>query len=223
MIRQKSRHFTLPNATKFTTAGPLVIDSLSITFYPLFQLYKVKPFVKNEGESFTLQNISISMSSKDSAMNILSGNANITSLAPGATKEASGVFNVSVDPNFTGIFNFDFEFSSDGWLYWRDSSEKVITGFEEEITLPISYNLYQNYPNPFNPSTTIKYSIPQLSFVTIKIYDVLGGEVATLVNENQIPGNYEVEFNSHSDEGQNLTSGVYFYKLMQALMLKRRR
>ena len=51
--------------------------------------------------------------------------------------------------------------------------------------VPNEYLLYQNYPNPFNPTTTIKYSVPKLSFVTIKIYDVLGSEVATLVNEEK--------------------------------------
>ena len=84
----------------------------------------------------------------------------------------------------------------------------VITSAEDEISLPISYRLFQNYPNPFNPSTTIKYSIPKLSFVTIKIYDVLGSEVATLVNEEKPVGTYELNWNA-----ANLPSGVYFYQL----------
>jgi len=77
--------------------------------------------------------------------------------------------------------------------------------------LPTEYNLSQNFPNPFNPSTTIYYSIPQLSFVTLKVYDVLGNEVAVLFNAEKQSGYYEAEFNSI-----NLVSGVYFYKL-QAL------
>ncbi len=77
---------------------------------------------------------------------------------------------------------------------------------EDEISLPISFRLFQNYPNPFNPSTKIKYSIPKLSFVTIKIYDVLGSEVATLVNEEKPVGTYELTWNA-----ENLPSGVYFY------------
>ena len=67
-------------------------------------------------------------------------------------------------------------------------------GVEENLSVyPTEYALYQNYPNPFNPTTTIKYSIPKLSLVTIKIYDVLGSEVATLVNEEKSVGAYEVE------------------------------
>jgi len=70
------------------------------------------------------------------------------------------------------------------------------------------YNLEQNYPNPFNPSTVISYQLPVTSKVVLKVYDVLGNEVATLVNEEKSSGNYEVEFNA-----SGLTSGIYFYQL----------
>jgi len=94
-------------------------------------------------------------------------------------------------------------------------------GMEDENFLRKDFVLYQNYPNPFNPSTKIKYSIPSVTlrqaqsdnWVTLKVYDILGNEVATLVNEYKPAGNYEVDFNSHSDKGQNLSSGVYFYRL----------
>jgi hypothetical protein len=74
--------------------------------------------------------------------------------------------------------------------------------------LPVKLNLMQNYPNPFNPTTTINYSVPKNSFVTIKVYDVLGREVTTLVNEEKRFGNYEIKF-----DGSNITSGIYFYKM----------
>ncbi len=83
-----------------------------------------------------------------------------------------------------------------------------LVSVKEEIENPTAFHLYQNYPNPFNPTTTIKYQIPELSFVTIKVYDVLGSEVATLVNEEKAVGSYEVEFNATA-----LPSGIYFYKL----------
>jgi hypothetical protein len=77
------------------------------------------------------------------------------------------------------------------------------------------YSLEQNYPNPFNPSTTIQYEIPEQSFVTIKVYDILGNEIATLINEEKPAGSYEVEFDSHSGLSgiSELPSGIYFYKL----------
>jgi photosystem II stability/assembly factor-like uncharacterized protein len=73
---------------------------------------------------------------------------------------------------------------------------------------PNSFLLYQNYPNPFNPSTTIRYEIPERSFVRTIVYDILGKKVETLVNEEKSAGSYEVEF-----DGSRLTSGIYFYQL----------
>ncbi len=85
---------------------------------------------------------------------------------------------------------------------------KIMNENGEEISAVASYSLDQNYPNPFNPSTVIKYSLPQSEFVSLKVYDILGNEVATLVNEQRASGVYEVTF----DAG-NLGSGVYVYTL----------
>jgi hypothetical protein len=74
--------------------------------------------------------------------------------------------------------------------------------------IPTEYKLYNNYPNPFNPSTNIKYQITNCKFTTIKVFDVLGREVETLVNENQSPGIYEVTFDRN-----NLPSGFYYYTI----------
>lgn len=83
------------------------------------------------------------------------------------------------------------------------------TSAENENTLPYDFVLYQNYPNPFNPATIIKYSIPFNTNVSIRVYDILGNEIAALVNENKNAGNYEVVFSA-----DNLSSGIYFYKLI---------
>ena len=85
----------------------------------------------------------------------------------------------------------------------------LTTGIVNNLeSIPQTYSLMQNYPNPFNPVTTINFSIPQHGFVTLKIYDVLGKEVMTVVNEQKVRGNYEVEFNAG-----NLASGAYFYRI----------
>jgi|GEM_PF-4641407 len=111
----------------------------------------------------------------------------------------------------------------------------IVSGVENIDELPSDFILEQNYPNPFNPTTKIKYSIPASSlnpfskgegtFVTLKVYDILGNEVATLVNEEQAPGVYEIEFDvsssfrlvsaGRSPDGlvRNLPSGIYFYQL----------
>jgi photosystem II stability/assembly factor-like uncharacterized protein len=77
-----------------------------------------------------------------------------------------------------------------------------------EVTLQ-NYKLYQNFPNPFNPETTIKYSLPKNAFVTIKVYNILGKEITTLLNENKPIGDYSTVFN-----GSKFSSGVYFYSLI---------
>ena len=78
----------------------------------------------------------------------------------------------------------------------------------EEGRIPEQFRLEQNYPNPFNPHTTIKFSIPEMSRVILKVYDIIGNEVATLVNETKSPGSYEVSFNA-----SRFASGVYIYSL----------
>ncbi len=79
--------------------------------------------------------------------------------------------------------------------------------------IPESYLLEQNYPNPFNPSTTIKFRIKQSEFVSLKIFDVLGREIATLVNKKLGAGNYEVQFSLNQLTEKQLSSGVYFYRI----------
>jgi hypothetical protein len=96
-----------------------------------------------------------------------------------------------------------------------DGSFEYSNIVEVEFSLPIEFSLEQNYPKPFNPSTKIKYTIPNVTLsgvegsrVALKVYDVLGNEIATLVNEEKQPGNYEVNF-----DASKFSSGVYFYEI----------
>ena len=102
-----------------------------------------------------------------------------------------------------------YSFGASGGDVWLiKTTPDVNTVIQNNDIIILDFSLHQNYPNPFNPSTTIKYSIPKLSLVTIKFYDVLGSEVATLVNEEKSVGIYEMNWNA-----SNLPSGVYFYQL----------
>ncbi len=93
-------------------------------------------------------------------------------------------------------------------IYKAFDNQDITSVKHENNEVPKSLTLQQNYPNPFNPSTEIKYSIPQSDMVTVKIYNLLGQEVATLVHEVQKPGNYTLRFNA-----SKLASGVYIYRL----------
>jgi len=110
---------------------------------------------------------------------------------------------------------------SDLEIYFNNNSDKIsytattatiqyatFTGIDDELNSPQSFTLYQNFPNPFNPNTAIKFTLPTNEFVSLIIYDILGKEINTLVNEELPAGNYTKTWNSI-----NLSSGVYFYKL----------
>ncbi len=88
----------------------------------------------------------------------------------------------------------------------RKNPKKIIS--DQSSDVPLVYSLEQNYPNPFNPTTQINYSIKEAGRVQLKIYDILGKEIATLVNENKEAGNYSIDFNA-----AELPSGVYIYQL----------
>ena len=83
-----------------------------------------------------------------------------------------------------------------------------IVGIKKKDESPKEFRLMQNYPNPFNPTTSIKYQVASIEKVTLKVYDILGREIATLLNEIKHPGSYEIEF-----DASNLPSGIYFYRL----------
>jgi hypothetical protein len=106
----------------------------------------------------------------------------------------------------SGQLNIRFPIS----LIFLDSvMREMPTGIVNELSLsPSSFVLHQNYPNPFNPSTTISFRIPSRSFVSLKVFDLIGRMVSTLINEDQNIGTHFVTFN-----GTNLPSGIYFYRL----------
>ncbi len=89
-----------------------------------------------------------------------------------------------------------------------DGSYEYSDEVNVDVELPLEYSLEQNYPNPFNPSTTIKYSIPEDGFVKLAVYNMLGEEVASIVNTTQKAGRYELNF-----DASQLSSGVYVYRI----------
>jgi len=107
-----------------------------------------------------------------------------------------------------GVHIFQTRFFFGGFNFSYIDFELVATDVEEEINIPYSFSLDQNYPNPFNPATTISYSLPKASNISLRVYDIIGNEVATLVDEVKGPGNYPIKF-----DASKLSSGVYFYRI----------
>lgn len=125
------------------------------------------------------------------------------------------VMNFSVDHGNTGEKRqcADCHIDQGGILDWNalgyDENPFPIVGVEDKSSLPNKFELKQNYPNPFNPSTTIEYSVAKRGHVQMRIFDVIGNLVETLVDANQAPGNYTIEF-----DASRYTSGVYFYEII---------
>jgi len=105
----------------------------------------------------------------------------------------------------TSIYNNIAYYPYTGWVVMNVLPPILSVGNENSR---MTYNLAQNFPNPFNPNTKIKYEIPEAAFVVLKVYDVLGNEIKTLINEEQIAGSYEIGF-----DGSGLTSGIYYYRI----------
>ncbi len=117
----------------------------------------------------------------------------------------AGLNTLLIDNSHSESINYVYAAAADGNLYRADAS---ITSVNAENGMPIEFSLFQNYPNPFNPTTTIKFSIPEDETITLKIFNILGQEVSTLLNKNMKSGLHEVEFDASS-----LSSGIYFYSL----------
>lgn len=181
-------------------------------------VYQVEPGTKGNKIILTIENTSASLSvntlmivetNLSEFIDIKDNAITISNISKSSSKEAEIEFDVLSEAPINNMDTLKFLLSNENGDSW---SKEIIL----EYTPPKVYALFQNYPNPFNPSTTIKYSLPMVETrrgvspqVTLKIYDILGREVATLVNKKQQPGNYEVIFNA-----SHLSSGTYFYRLI---------
>lgn len=137
--------------------------------------------------------------------------ASITGLSPGAYYVSVYRYLPYADSQFIGILSFtinnlnSLSYSISGY---QSKCKDPSAIFDDELYFPKKFHLWQNYPNPFNPSTTISYDIPENGHLKMSVYDIMGREVAILVNEYKRVGRYEVEWNASA-----FPSGVYMYRL----------
>ena len=209
--------FTLqyPFRKRFTTAGPVELDSIDIS-RSASGFYMVKPYLHNMGKTTTITNASVQLICYDPwVKSIKSLVMYLSDIPPDSIVKPKNNAHVYVDSTFPGYFNFNFEVMSDGMVYWQDSMQAIVTAVDEDDVQLMSYKLEQNYPNPFNPSTSFRYSIPKPSIVIIKVYDILGNKIETLVNEEKPAGTYTLTW-----KAANLPSGVYFYRFQSGSFLK---
>jgi hypothetical protein len=125
----------------------------------------------------------------------------------GLPNSSTATVKTSIGQGLTGLMQQGNTWIASGFL--ADTLLRgTVVSVDQPTSLPGSYELLQNYPNPFNPTTTIRYQLPERTFVTMHLFNVLGEEVARLVNEERPAGVHDVPFN-----GARFSSGVYFYTL----------
>jgi len=124
---------------------------------------------------------------------------------------------VSFEPDsigdYTGQLVIESNDSDESTLYLSLFGYSYVLGVDESNQLPFSYALHQNYPNPFNPITTLRYDLPENGYVNITIYDMLGREVKTLINQTQDAGYRSIIWNATNDYGKPVSAGVYLYQI----------
>jgi hypothetical protein len=152
------------------------------------------------------------------------GNSPVVSVSPNAWH----TFAVGLPADPFTRFYFQSSLSTSTTVYFDNIQFKakgVVTGSGEPTPVPKDYSLEQNYPNPFNPATTIRFSLPTPNHVTLKVYDILGKEVATLVDEEKDAGTYDVVFDAGATRvsGHQIASGVYFYQFTAGNYVETRR
>jgi hypothetical protein len=174
------------------------------------QTYELTPGVKGNQIVLQLSNISQTQSAENVEVKLTKQPENLT-----FSKTKAEIKNINTSEEKEATFEFDVRYNST--ITKNDTLEFLITDnqtihqtkqFIFSYAAPKEYRLEQNYPNPFNPSTKIRYQVSSISQVSLKVYDILGNEVVTLVNEQKEPGYYEVEF-----KASNIASGVYIYRL----------
>ncbi|MDP4174568.1 MAG: S8 family serine peptidase [Bacteroidota bacterium] len=178
----------------------IVFSVKSINGVPI-DTVNTKIFVKRSGAQ-TWNEISVSERNNDNTYGIV----NTCELGKYTDSDSSGFdIKITIQDNDKRTTEFTMEpaFVVEGYPYTAmDQNEPG------SVALPKEYNLFNNYPNPFNPTTTIRYSLPKQSYVELKLFDMLGREVTTLVNKEQNAGEYKIQFNASS-----LPSGIYIYSI----------
>ena len=152
------------------------------------------------GVYFTDMNTGIAVGDTGTILRTTNGGASWITQTSGTTKDLFGV-------SFTDANN-GTAVGRDGTILRTTNGGATFVEEEEMDEMPTEFLLFRNYPNPFNPSTSIQYAVSSRQFVTLKVYDILGNEIETLVNEEKSTGTYEITWYA-----ENLPSGVYFYKM----------
>jgi hypothetical protein len=191
-----------------TNIGPIVFDNYEL-LQVLPSLFSFKLYLRNDDSTNMVPAVTAEISTIDTNVTNISAFNNTVNIAPGQVSSPS--LNAVFTQNNPDSIDFKVQIFSNNSFFWSDSFRVNIppSGIaENETNLPIEYTLNQNYPNPFNPSTSIEFNLPKSGKVSLKIFNILGEEVTTLVSDRLSAGSYSYEW-----DASNLASGVYLYRL----------
>ncbi len=179
-------------------------------------VYEVEPGTKENEITITLSNISKIENAENIVVDLFKSPSSLI-----FKNEKQSIEKIEVNKEADVTFSFDVNYAASAekrdtieFMISSDNGISMKKSFVIKYTSPKEFALEQNYPNPFNPTTKIRFTIPivrdeNLRPIQLKVYDILGNEIATLVNKEQPAGYYEVDFN-----GNNFASGVYIYRLI---------
>jgi len=193
---------------RFSTIGPLSVNGCIEILRVANRIY-YQMEITNNGATTAAKNVQAKITVSDAyATGILNDFQNFGTINAGSTALSSanfGVTTVNLPANHTFVFHA--QIYSNNSMYWEDSTSVFVGISNLDDQIPQVFSLQQNYPNPFNPKTTIEFSIPKTEYVKLKIIDVKGKEVQTLVSDNMSAGVYKYDWNA----ADNVASGIYYY------------
>ena len=177
--------------------SPVVIDTNLMS-----GIYKQKIGFYNVSKSLTDSIEIFSITSKNGLVDISKINFFIDAISEDSVSLTFNVNEILLNKDTINVLSSEGDYLITFYVLGEDSTTSIN---QNCINTPTQFELYQNFPNPFNPVTTIKYSVATTSKINLVVYDILGREIETLINDEKLPGNYRIQF-----DGSNLSSGVYF-------------
>jgi hypothetical protein len=207
-----------PQEQQLTSAGPIIWENCQV-YPPTANRFPLRLRLRNLGQTAAAEAVRAEIIPRDSwVTRIVSNNQPFGTILAGDTASHQSPYYVEIDTSgYPGYFTFDVVISSNGYSYWYQQDFTV--GIEPgEDNIPLYFALYQNYPNPFNPMTTIRFDLPKTSMVLLRIYNITGQEVATLLSASLLPGFHSLDF-----DASDLASGIYFYRLQAGPFVQTRK
>ena len=211
--QSNGEYFNFKDNQYFTTIGPVTLDGVEdVTIVNEFVYFKLS--FRNNGAVATALDVNALIVPTDTnIVHVFGNNPNIGDIAPGEVSYPQA-FHIETQNN-PAFVTIDLHIFSEGHFFWEDSVVIPLGAgtIQSGEIVPEAFALGQNYPNPFNPTTTIDFAIPYAGHVSLKVYNSLGEEVATLVSGILTAGEKQVMWDGKDRYGKEVSSGVYIYKI----------